>query len=397
MRLLSRRAFLRQSLNASATTLAGLHGRKLWITDALARTVPAAFQPIAGGTLLGTAPFVGEGNVPLDTLFGRGLAARLVTDLSTLSPETLITPNYQFFVRTSFPDRLRSTSPWKILVRGLVERRVELDLNELMRDEVSMGTHLMECAGNTRLGGFGLISMAKWSGIPMAKVLERVNIKKSQATRVIISGFDEHSTRDAISLPGASWIFTFEQLEAAGAFLATGMNALPLPKDHGYPVRFIMPGWYACTCVKWVNQILLVDDTAPATGHMKEYASRTFQQGVPKLAKDFTPATIDLAAMPVRVEGWRVDGKLVYRIVGILWGGSKPTRSLTIRFNPDTDYVPVRDYDQQTNATWTVWSHTWLPAKPGRYEIQLQVNDPAVRTRHLDNGYYVRTVQIPVV
>ena len=42
-------------------------------------------------------------------------------------------------------------------------------------------------------------------------------------------------------------------------------------------------------------------------------------------------------------------------------------------------------------------AHTWLPAKPGRYEIQLQVNDPAVRTRHLENGYYVRTVEIPVV
>jgi DMSO/TMAO reductase YedYZ molybdopterin-dependent catalytic subunit len=396
MRLVTRRGFLQKSLKTSAVALAGWHGRRLLVADALAGAVPGALKPVPGGILLGTAPFVGAGDFPLDTLVGSGLAARLVTDLSTLDRATLVTPNYKFFIRTSFPDRLRSTSPWKILVRGLVQQRVELSLNELMREEQPMHTHLMECAGNSSIGGFGLISTARWSGIPISKVLDRVRIKP-QATRVIISGFDEHSTRDAISLPGASWIFTFEQLEAAGAFLATGMNALPLPKDHGYPVRFIMPGWYACTCIKWVNQILLVDDAAPATGHMKEYASRTFQQSDAKLAKDFTPATIDPAAMPVRVEGWRVGGKLVYRIVGVLWGGSKPTRSLTIRFNPDTDYVPVRDYDQQTNATWTVWSHTWLPAKPGRYEIQLQVNDPAVRTRHLDNGYYVRTVQIPVI
>ncbi len=396
MRLIARRAFLRKSLKTTAIALAGWSGRHTLIAAALARVVPAGFGPVAGGKLLGTAPFVNEGNVPLDTLFGSGLAARLVTDLSTLGPETLITPNYRFFIRTGFPDTLRSTASWTILVRGLVEQRARLSLNELMREEISMGTHLIECAGNVRLGGFGLISTARWTGIPIAKVLEKVKIKP-QATRVIFSGYDVHTVKDAISLPGASWIFTFDQLKAAGAFLATGMNGLPLPKDHGYPVRLVVPGWYGSTCIKWVNQILLVDDTAPATGHMKEFASRTFQDGMPNWARNFKPATVDVVAMPVRVEGWRVDGRLVYRAVGILWGGDEPTRALVIRFNPDTDYVPVQDYDQQTNATWTIWSHTWRPSKPGRYEIRLQVDDPDVRKRHLDNGFYTRTVDIPVV
>ncbi|MFQ5935559.1 MAG: molybdopterin-dependent oxidoreductase [Acidiferrobacterales bacterium] len=385
---------MKASLGASASVLLHSTASPLIVSQALAAAVvPSGLKPLPSGTLLGTVPFVGEGNFPLETIVGSGLSGRLVTDLSKLSAETLITPNYQFFIRTRYPDRLRPAGDWKILVRGLVETPVQLSLNELMQEEGPMGVHLVECAGNMPTGGFGLISTARWSGIPMARILEKVKVRP-QATRVIVSGFDEHSQPAPGAIAGASWVFRFEQLEAAGAFLATGMNRLPLPKDHGYPVRFIMPGWYGCTCIKWVNQILLADDSAPATGHMKEYASRTHQDGMPKLAKDFRPATIDLVAMPIRIEQWRVGGRLVYRVVGILWGGNKLTDTLMIRFNADMPYVPVRDYDHETNATWTVWSYTWRPKVRGRYPIQLKVADPSIRTRRLDSGFYVRTVDI---
>ncbi|MFQ5937774.1 MAG: molybdopterin-dependent oxidoreductase [Acidiferrobacterales bacterium] len=388
---------MQESVRVPAAAFVALHGGRLLIPDTFAATtVPAGFKPLARGTLLGMAPFVGEGTYPLERLVGSGLGGRLVLDVSALRPETLVTPNNKFFIRTRYPDRLRYRGPWKISVQGLVEQPAELSLNELMQDEVPMGTHLLECAGNTANGGFGLISTARWAGIPVTQVLEKVKVLP-QATRVIIAGFDEHSQPDAGSVAGASWSLTFAQLEEAGAFLATDMNGFPLLKDHGYPVRLIMPGWYACTCAKWVKWIVLADDTAPATGHMKEFASRTHQDGVPKLAKDFKPATMDLAAMPIRVEGWRVDGKILYRVVGILWGGDKPTTALTIRFNPDMDYVPVEDCDHKTNKTWTIWSHTWRPTQPGRYKIQLKVDDPTIRTRRLDTGYYVRTVEIKAI
>src|SRR6185369_9127809 len=133
---------------------------------------------------------------------------------------------------------------------------------------------------------------------------------KPGATRVLVSDFDEYAAPydPAHSTPGASWIFSFEQL--ATAFLATRMNGEALPEDHGAPVRLFVPGWYGCACIKWVNAIALVDDTAEATSQMQEYASRTGQTGVPALAKDYLPGVIDQAAMPVRVEQWRVEGKL---------------------------------------------------------------------------------------
>ena len=60
--------------------------------------------------------------------------------------------------------------------------------------------------------------------------------------------------------------------------------------------------WYGCTCIKWLNAITFVDNDAEATSQMQEFAARTHQHGVPKLAKDYKPAIIDQAAMPIRVE-----------------------------------------------------------------------------------------------
>ena len=128
---------------------------------------------------------------------------------------------------------------------------------------------------------------------------------------------------------------------------------------------------------------------------MTEFATRTHQEGRPALARDFTPAVIDLAAMPVRVEKWLLDGRVVYRLVGVMWCGSKPTNALQIRFRPSEPFVPVSDCPlPETTAAWTLWSHLWRPAEPRRYQIVLRVNDPAVRTRRLDVFFYTREVTV---
>ena len=65
-----------------------------------------------------------------------------------------------------------------------------------------------------------------------------------------------------------------------------------------------------------------------------------------------------------------------------------------IRFNPEEDYVPVESFAQTKNDPWTFWTHTWSPKEPGTHSIRLAITDPGIRTRRLDSGYYVRTVEI---
>jgi DMSO/TMAO reductase YedYZ molybdopterin-dependent catalytic subunit len=173
------------------------------------------------------------------------------------------------------------------------------------------------------------------------------------------------------------------------------MNGVPLRFDHGFPIRLMVPNWYGCTCIKWVDAITLVDDDAPATSQMQEFASRTHQEGVPALARDYKPATMDQAAMPVRIERWRVAGKIVYRVVGIMWGGHRVTDRLSIRFRSGQSYAPVDVCPKQsTNQRWTIWSHAWRPTEAGTYAIALAIDDPSIPTRRLDAGFYQRTIDI---
>jgi len=354
-------------------------------------------DPFAGGAMIGLAPF-GDVDVPLDTRRGEGWDGRLYTDLSTVRASEDVIDNDRFYLRTFYPDLLVPPDPWTIAVSGLATETT-ISIDDVRALAEPQGLHVLECSGNGRGGGFGLLSAAAWAGAPMTAVLDALDVDPA-ATRVLVEGFDEHSVPSAggHSTPGASWIFTFDQLAEAGAFLATEMNGVPLPADHGAPVRLYVPGWYGCTCIKWVTAIRLVDDDAPATSQMLEFAGRTHQEGRPAMARDYQPASMHQAAMPVRVEKWRAaDGELLYRVIGILWGG----QALTDRLQLVASGLPPVDVDvcppMTTNQTWTVWQHPWRPGVVGAHPIDLVIDDPAIPTRRLDVGYYRRTVSIDEV
>lgn len=348
--------------------------------------------------MIGTRPLFGPGpDSPLETMIGSGLDARLITDLSKLTPDTLITSNDRFFVRTGYPDLLNPSRRWTLTLGGAVREPVALTLDQLAPTVADVGVHLLECAGNNNPRHYGLMSAARWSGIPIARVLERVQ-PADRRGRVLVSGLDNHSKPSRTSTPGASWIFGAGELESAGAFLATGMNGAPLPKDHGFPLRLVVPRWYGCACIKWINAIDIVPEDAAATSQMKEFAARTFQQGTPDRARDYTPAIMEHAATPIRVEQWIVDGRVLYRVVGILWGGQEPTNALAVRFKSGEPFVRVDACPKPVStSTWTLWWHAWRPPSGGRYDIVLKIEDPRIRSTRLDLYYYARSVDIEEV
>jgi DMSO/TMAO reductase YedYZ molybdopterin-dependent catalytic subunit len=329
----------------------------------------------------------------METPMGAGLDGRLYTDLSVLTPDIPITPTEKFYVRTRASEFLDYRKPWAIQVKGPRKQPMEISTAALRKTSKPAGLHLMECSGNGRFAHFGMLSVADWAGTPVSAILESARLETA-AGRVLISGFDRYPIASSTSIPGASWIFTVDQLNSSKAFFATEMNGASLTKDHGAPVRLVVPGWYGCTCIKWVNEISLLDEDAAATSQMKEFAARTMQQGLPELARDYRPAAIEQAAMPIRVEKWVVDGKIKYHVNGIAWGGTRPVSALEIRFSAEEDFVPVDDFMQTTNDPWSFWTHAWTSKQPGIYSIQLRVKDRSVPSRRLDAGYYVRSVEI---
>jgi DMSO/TMAO reductase YedYZ molybdopterin-dependent catalytic subunit len=320
------------------------------------------------------------------------LDGRQYTDLSSLRLDVPVTPTEKFFIRTRASKLIDTSTPWSIRMSSGAHENI-VTARDIVRESIPQGIHLMECAGNTKDSRFGMISVADWAGVPISKLSEWLHIT-DRATRILVSGFDSYSAPSVSSISGASWIFSWDDLLSSNAFLATKMNGQPLTPDHGAPVRLIVPGWYGCASIKWVNAISIVDAEAEATSQMKEYAFKTHQRGVPNLAHEFEPAKPDPAAVPIRVEKWIVNNQIKYRVVGIVWGGSQPVGELQIRFNPEEDFVAVENVQHTASDSWTFWTHTWAPRKPDTYILRLRVADPSVRTRRLDMGFYARTVRI---
>jgi DMSO/TMAO reductase YedYZ molybdopterin-dependent catalytic subunit len=214
------------------------------------------------------------------------------------------------------------------------------------------------------------------------------------AAAVLVGGVDDPQPSRS-SHPGASWVFSLDAIRRTGAFLAVRINGELLPRDHGAPVRLVVPGWYGCSWIKWVNDIRVVSADESVTTQMIEFSLRTHQRVVPKLALDYEPPEIDLAAMPIRVEKRRLDGRLQYRVVGIVWGGERPVDRLMIRFRAgDTPTSFPVCPSPTTHRTWSLWDYRWHPTTPGLYSIALTAADPAIRTRRLDVSFYVRRVFI---
>jgi DMSO/TMAO reductase YedYZ molybdopterin-dependent catalytic subunit len=393
--------------------------RRHFLATALLAPALARQQLPSDSRFIATMPLGNPGGfptAPFGRLLGTGLDARLFTDLSTLgadesatrppqsirSPqseirktESLVTPTDRFFVRTAFPATFDPTVPWSIRVGGLVNAPLDVPLRGIEDLGSASGRYLVECSGNADQSNYGLMSVADWEGIPLHSLLDRVTPSAS-SHRVLISGVDDERTPSRTSVPGASWIFSRDDLQRA--MLVTRMNGASLARDHGLPVRLIVPGWYGCSCIKWVNRIDLVAEDAPLTTQMVEFAARTHQDPRAERARDFIPASLDTAAMPIRVEKWIAGGRIAYHVTGIIWGGSKPTSALQIRFRTSEAWVPVGNCPLPASTlTWSLWSHMWRPTERGRYAIVLRVSDPSIRTRRLDIFFYVREIDIDEV
>jgi len=235
---------------------------------------------------------------------------------------------------------------------------------------------VMECSGNTRSWRFGLLSAARWTGgIKLTDILFNLGnispsllLKPDQKKHILIEGYDRHS-RSGGGRMGASWIFP--QSKIKDIFIAWEMNGEPLPKDHGFPLRLVVPNWLGCTHIKWVTGIFIVDgDKVKPTSQMEEFRGRVHASMAPRNRASDWSARMGLSATPWRVERWRDvtdddgGGNVVYKIVGLLWGSGfdggdveEDNYKLMIRFN-GIKFIPVEYIKPRSSSwMWTQWCH----------------------------------------
>ena len=156
-----------------------------------------------------------------------------------------ITPNEEFYL-TSYrsPPTVR-IHEWSLSVRGLVERPMTLDYEQLCARPSVSHVVTLECVGNTVAGEY--IGTARWEGCSLRSLLEEAGVR-TDAVDVVFRAADEYS--DSISLTRAM---------AGDVMVAFRMNGVALPQSHGFPARMIVPGHYGMKSVQWLTDIEAVD------------------------------------------------------------------------------------------------------------------------------------------
>ena len=174
-------------------------------------------------------------------------------DLTRLT--SWITPADQFYIRNHFAvPKLRDARDWSIRVEGNVRHPQYLAFDQFSAFPRVERIVTLECAGNSKRQNHGLVSNAKWFGIPLNAVLKKVGLQPN-ARNIVFHGADS-SGNGARHFARA---LSIEQAMRSEVMLAMEMNGKPLPLDHGFPVRLIVPGWYGMAHVKWLIRIEVID------------------------------------------------------------------------------------------------------------------------------------------
>src|SRR5690606_28294889 len=163
-------------------------------------------------------------------------------DIPGLTP--VITPNADFY-RIDTALRVPQLDPreWRLRVTGLVEREVELSWDELLASPLEESITTLACVSN-EVGG-GLIGTARWLGLPIRDVLERA-APRPEADMVLSRSSDGFTAGTPLPV----------LLDDRNAILAIGMNGEPLPLEHGFPVRMVVPGLFGyVSATKWVVEL----------------------------------------------------------------------------------------------------------------------------------------------
>jgi DMSO/TMAO reductase YedYZ molybdopterin-dependent catalytic subunit len=350
--------------------------------------------------------------------------------------DSWLTPADDFFVISHYGNPALDEASHRLGIGGLVARPQTLTLAELKARPRQDVTFTMECSGNTGLPFLiGAIGNARWSGTPLAPLLARSGILHA-GSEVVFWGFDsgQVTIRDngGVLGPGRTGTvvpddsggldltitehfarsMSVEEALNANNLLCYEMNGVPLPREHGFPLRLIAPGWYGVANVKWLTRIEVVDQRYAGRFMARDYVTIREEQRGGETVWTFANVKHDrLKSAPAKVTRRRDR----YAIMGAAWGA--PIADVEVRIDDGPWMNAQIDHRHRAHGgsrarskfAWRFWTFDWGKPAPGEHTITSRAFDthgnvqPAPDDPYLagkvtyweSNGQITRRVRIP--
>jgi DMSO/TMAO reductase YedYZ molybdopterin-dependent catalytic subunit len=267
---------------------------------------------------------------------------------------------------------------WRLSIGGRVRRPLELSLAELRARPRRTVTVTLECAGNGRAllprhepsqpWLSEAVGTAKWTGTPLAPLLERAGLDRS-ARELVFTGLDR-GVQGGVEHDYARSLSVGEALQP-DVLLAYAMNGRPLPPQHGFPVRLVVPGWYGMTSVKWLRSITAIDEEFRGWQQTDAYKI----DGVP-VTRMQPRALLAPPGIPdfMTRERFLQPGRVT--LTGRAWSGWGAIERVEVSDDGGSTWADAELAPPLGRWAWRGFSIGW-DARPGKYELCCRATDAA--------------------
>lgn len=320
-----------------------------------------------------------------------------------------ITPNRLFHVLTIMADPLPAIDPaeWRLEVEGQVDQSLTLDYEQLRALPARSMAAVLECAGNSRNSvsppleesylNSGYVGNALWTGAPLRLVLERAGIKP-EVSEVVLEGADRGTPGFAPGEVAYAKSIPIDKALHPDTLLVYEMNGVPLPREHGGPVRVLTPGWYGTYSVKWLTRIALLDRPFDGVFMTELWRIRERHGG---FVQNGSITQVRIKSLILEPGDDEELGIGEHMIRGAAWSGGEDIASVQVSTDGGASwrFAQLLPRSEEGSAyAWRQWELSWQAKEPGSYILMARATDTSGAAQPFAydfdlNGFGVNQVQ----
>ncbi|HXT55171.1 MAG TPA: sulfite oxidase, partial [Candidatus Eisenbacteria bacterium] len=271
---------------------------------------------------------------------------------------------------------------WRLKITGLVGKPLELTLDEIKKRPRLTMPVAMECAGNGRAlfaprrisqpWLLEAIGNSEWTGTPLRGILQDAGLS-SAAVEIVFTGLDQGVEGEQIQFYQRS--LTVDEAMRDEVLLVYEMNGEPLPPQHGYPLRLLMPGWYGMASVKWLDRIEAVAE--PFRGYQMARAyhyTRTADEPGEAVTLIRARALMIPPGIPDFMTRNRLVDAGVVALTGKAWAGRVGVSDVEVSVDGGATWSKAELGESGSAYSWRTWTFLWN-ATPGEQVLLVRAID----------------------